>query len=79
MRERKYKTEKFILNLVHIFTDKSIKEKPLVWDFKKCRIATDKKSSWKTQPPTNIGMKFLVATLVWMPSLNEIKKIEYAQ
>ena len=50
-----------------VFTDKSIKNKRFVWDFKKCQIVTDKTSSWKTHPPTNVEMMFLVATLVWMP------------
>ena len=52
-RERKYKTGKFLLNIV----------------FKGYQIATDEMSSKKTYSTTNIQMTFLVAALVWMPTL----------
>ena len=54
-----------------VFTDKSIKNRRFVWDFKKCQIATDETWSWKTHLPTNVEMTFLVATLVWMPPLRK--------
>ena len=50
-----------------VFTDKSIKNKRFVWDFKKCQIETDATLSKKIPPHTNVEMTFLVATLVWMP------------
>ena len=65
-RERKYKTDKFLLNLVHVgFYWWKYKEQTICLGFQKVSNC----HGWNVElenPPINVEMTFLVATLVWM-------------